>query len=210
MQSWNQKTTTSWKENYDKSRQCVEKQRYYSAYKVRIIKAIVFPVFTYGCESWTVKKAECQRTDAFELWSWRRLLKVPWTARRSNQSNLRKINSEYSLGELMQKMKLQYSGHLMWTADSLEKCIPDAGKDWEYREKSASEDEMAGWHHWCNGHELGQTPGMARDREAWHATVHGVAKSQTWRWLNNNNKNNFFWKVLNVRGSHWLTNQQMV
>ena len=172
--------TASWQENYEKPRQCVEKQRHYSAYKVCIIKAIVFPVFTYSCESWTVKKAECQRTDAFELWCWKRLLKVPWTARRSNQSNLRETNPEYSLGELMLKLKLQYSGHLMWTADSVEKWVHDAGKDWEDKKKSALEDDMAGWHHWCNGHELGQTLGMARDGEAWSAAVHGVAKSQTW------------------------------
>ena len=81
--------------------------------KVRLVKAMVFPVVTYGCESWTIKKAECQRIDAFELWSWRRLLRVPWTARRSNQSILKEISSEYSLEELMLKLKLQYFGHLM-------------------------------------------------------------------------------------------------
>ena len=96
-----------------KPRQRFEKQRHYSAYKVHIIKAIVFPVFTYGCESWTIKKAECQRIDSFKLWCWRSLLKVHWTARRSNQSILREINPKYSLEELMLKLKLQYSGHLM-------------------------------------------------------------------------------------------------
>ena len=96
--------------------------------KVCIVKAMVFPGVTYGCESWTVKKAEHQRIDAFELWCWRRLLKVPWTARRLNQSILREINPEHSLEGLMLKLKLQYFGHLMQTADSLEKSL-DAGKD---------------------------------------------------------------------------------
>ena len=91
--------------------------------KVRLVKAMVFPVVTYGCESWTIKKAECQRIDAFELWCWRRLLRVPWTARRSNQSILKEINPEYTLEGLMLKLKLQYFGHLMWRADSLEKTL---------------------------------------------------------------------------------------
>ena len=91
--------------------------------KVHLVKAMVFPVVMYGCESWTVKKAECQRIDAFELWCWRRLLRVPWTARRSNQSILKEINPEYSLKGLMLKLKLQYFGHLMGRADSLEKTL---------------------------------------------------------------------------------------
>ena len=91
--------------------------------KVRLVKAMVFPVVMYGCESWTIMKAECQRIDAFELWCWRRLLRVPWTARRSNQSNLREINSEYSLEGLMLKLKLQYFGHLMQRTDSCEKTL---------------------------------------------------------------------------------------
>ena len=93
---------------------------------VHIVKAIIFPVVMYSCETWTIKKAECQRIDVFELWCWRRLLRVPWTASRSNQSVLREINPEYSLEELMLKLKLQYFGHLMRKADSLE--VPDAGK----------------------------------------------------------------------------------
>ena len=96
--------------------------------KVHIIKTMFFPVVMYGCESWTTKKAECQRTDAFKLWCWRRLLRVPWIARRSNQSILKEINPKYSLEGLMLKLKLQYFGHLMKRADSLEKT-PDAGKD---------------------------------------------------------------------------------
>ena len=91
--------------------------------KVRLVKAMVFPVVMYGCESWTIEKAECQRIDAFELWCWRRLLRVPWTARRFNQSILKEISPEYSLEGLMLKFKLQYFGHLMWRADSLEKTL---------------------------------------------------------------------------------------
>ena len=91
--------------------------------KVRLVKAMVFPLVMYGCETWTVKKAECQRFDAFELWCWRRLLRVPWTARRSNQSILKEISSEYSLEGLMLKLKLQYFGHLMWRADSFDKSL---------------------------------------------------------------------------------------
>ena len=120
---------------------------------------MVFPVVTYSCESWTEKKAECQRIDVFELWCWRRLLKVPWTARRSNQSILRYINPKYSLEGLMLKLKLQYFGHLMWTDNSLEKSVMDARKDWGKKEKRVSENEMAGQHHRCNEHELGKNPG---------------------------------------------------
>ena len=97
--------------------------RYYSASKVCIVKAMVFPVVMYGCENWTIKKAECQRIDAFKLWCWRKLLKAPWTARRSNQSLLREINPEYSLEGLMLKLKLQYFGHLRQIANSLEKSL---------------------------------------------------------------------------------------
>ena len=113
----------------------------------------VFPVVMYGCESWTINKAECQRIDAFELCCWRRLLRVPWTARRSNQSILREISPGCSLERLMLKLKLQYFGHLMQRADSLEKDT-DAGKDWGQEEKGTTEDEMVGWHHRLNGHEF--------------------------------------------------------
>ena len=109
--------------------------------KVHLVKAITFPVVMYGCESWTVKKAEHRRTDAFELWCWRRLLRVPWTARRSNQSILKEISPECSLVGLMLKLKLQYFGHLMRRED------PNAGRDWGQEEKGTTEDEMAGWHH---------------------------------------------------------------
>ena len=123
--------------------------------KVHIVNAMVFPVVMYGCESWTLNKVECQRTDVFELWCWWRLLTVPWTARRSNQSILKEINPEYSLEGLMLKLKLQYFGHLMRKADSLEKT--DTGTDWR-KEKGRTEDEMAGWHQVLNGHESEQTP----------------------------------------------------
>ena len=112
-----------WKKNYDKPRPHIKNQRHYFATKVCIIKAMVFPVVIYGCESWTVKKAECQKIDAFELWCWRRLLRVPWSARRSNQSILQEISPEYTLEGLMLKLKLQYFGHLTRRTDSLEKTL---------------------------------------------------------------------------------------
>ena len=112
--------------------------------KVHLVKAMVFPVVMYGCEGWTIKKAEHRRIDAFELWCWRRLLRVPWTARRSNQSIL-KFSPGISLEGMMLKLKLQYFGHLMRRVDSLEKT--DAGRDCGQEEKGTTEDEMAGWHH---------------------------------------------------------------
>ena len=121
--------------------------------KVHIVKAMVFPVIMYRCDSWTIKKAECQRIDAFELWCWRRLLRVPWTARRSNQSILMEISPEYSLEGLMLKLKL-------WPPDVKNWFItkdPDAWKDWRQEEKGITEDEMVGWHHWLNGHDFEQT-----------------------------------------------------
>ena len=121
--------------------------------KVHLVKAMVFPVVMYGCESWTVKKVERPRIDAFELWCWRRLLRVPWTARRSNQSILKEINPGISLEGMMLKVKLQYFGHLMSRVDSLEKT--DAGRDWGQEEKGTTEDEMAGWHHRLDGRESG-------------------------------------------------------
>ena len=119
---------------------------------------MVFPVVMYGCESWTVKKAECWRIDDFELWCWIRLLRVPWTARRSNQSILKEISPGCSLEGLMLRLKLQYFGHLMRRVDSLEKT--DAERDWGQEEKEMTEDEMAGWHHWLNGHEFELTLGV--------------------------------------------------
>ena len=112
---------------------------------VCLVKAMVFPVVTNGCENWTVKKAERQRIDAFELWCWRRLLRVPWTARTSNLSILKEVNPGCSLEGMMLKLKLQYFGHLMQSVVSLEKT--DTGRDWGQEEKGTTEDEMAGWHH---------------------------------------------------------------
>ena len=122
--------------------------------KVHIVKAMVSPVVMYRYESWTIKKAECWRTNAFKLWCWRRLLRIPWTSRRSNQSILKEISPEFSLEGLMLKLKFQYFGHLMWRTDSFEKTS-DAGKYWR-QEKRKTEDETFGWHHWLNRPEFGQ------------------------------------------------------
>ena len=138
-----------WKKSYDQPRQHIKKQRHYFADKVHLVKAMVFPVVVYGCESWTIKKAENQRIDAFELWCWRKLLRVTWTARRSNLSIPKDISPEYSLEGLMLKLKLQYFSQLIG------KDL-DAEKDW--RQKRVTEDEMVGCHHWFNGHKFGQTP----------------------------------------------------
>ena len=127
--------------------------------KVRLVKTVVFPVVMYGCENWTIKKAERRRIDAFELWCWRRLLRVPWTARRSNRSILREISPEYSLGGLMAKA----DAPILWPPDVKNRLIgkdPDSGKDWRQEEKEMTEDEMAGWHHWLDGWEFGWTPGV--------------------------------------------------
>ena len=120
--------------------------------KVHLVKAMVFPVVVYGCESWTVKKAECRRIDAFELWCWRRLLRVPWTARRSNQSILNEISPGCSLQGLMLRLKPQYFGHLMRSVDSLENTLMLGGI--VGRREGETEDEMTGWHHQLDGHEF--------------------------------------------------------
>ena len=125
--------------------------------KVRLVKAMVFPVVMYGCDSWTIKKAECRRIDAFELWCWRRLLRVPWTARRSNQSIL-KMKSWVFIG----RTDAEAETPILWPPDAKSWLIwkdPDAGKDWGW-EKGMTEDEMVGWHHWLNGHGFGWTPGV--------------------------------------------------
>ena len=123
--------------------------------KVSLVKAMVFPVVMYGCKSWTIKKAEHLRINAFELWCWRRLLRVPWTARRSNQSILKEISLGCSLKGLMLKLKLQYFGHLMRRADSFEKTLMLGKIEGRQEEKGMTEDEMVGWHHQLNGHEFG-------------------------------------------------------
>ena len=119
--------------------------------KIHLVKAVVFPVVMYGCESWTLKKAERRRMDAFELWCWRRLLRVPWTARKSNQSILKEISPGCSLEGLMLRLKLQYFSHLMRILIGKDS---DAGRDWGQEEKGTTEDEMVGWHHPLNGHEF--------------------------------------------------------
>ena len=124
--------------------------------KFCLVKHMVFPVVMYGCESWTIKKDERWRTDAFELWCWRRLLRVPWTARRSNHWILKEISLEHSLEGLMLTLKLQYFGHLSLLIGK----DPDAGKDWRQEEKKTTEDEMVGWHHWLNGLEFEQALGV--------------------------------------------------
>ena len=143
--------------------------------KVHVVKAMVFPVVMYGCESWTIKNAEHWRIDAFELWCWRRLLRVPWTARRSNQSILMEISPKYSLEGLILKLKLQYFGHLMWRVDSFEKTLMpgkiEGGRRREWQRM------MVTWHHRLAGHEFEQAPGDSEGQGNLVYFIHGVPET---------------------------------
>ena len=190
LQPWNYKMLTAWKNSYDQPRQHIKNQRHYFANKGPSSQSYVFPVVMYGCESWTIKKAEHWRIDAFELWCWRKLLRVPWTARRSNQSILKEINPEYSLEGLMLKLKLQYFGHLIQRSDSLEKILM-LGKIEGRRRRG--QQRMR----WLDGIpdsmdvSLSKLQEIVKNREAWRAEVHEAAKSRT-------------------RLSDWLEQQQVI
>ena len=198
-----------WKKSYDQPRQHIKKQRHYFSTNVHTIKAIIFPVVMYGCESWTTKKAEHRRIDAFELCCWRRLSRVPWTARRSNQSIIKEISPEYSLEGLI--LKLQYFAHLMWRTDSLEKTLM-LGKIEGKRKRG--QQKMRWLDHRLDGHEFEQAPGVGNGQGSltsqwgWQRIRHDYVTELNWMLQANEdfqtkklmNHNNASWERLKAKG----------